>query len=270
MADLHGDPDALESILVSARLIDGTGSWSGGEARLVQLGDCIDRGPDSDGVLDRLERLAHEAAATRGEVVRLVGNHEMELMRGCRDYARGLGDIDGTADRLRRDAAEGRLRAAVTVGDWFCAHAGLRTWLRLLLEEEASATGHPEGIEGVVARANEILVEAARTGRFDHLLFGHRGLFWTYADTLVGSDRALEVPQVNGHTVRSAPFTRGHRALFADRGASAAMCDAPAYLEFEHRALRWYFRQGDGRWSSVEAPARPGSWPARQPASHQA
>jgi hypothetical protein len=50
----------------------------------VQTGDAIDRGDDDRKILDLLERLKGEAAAAGGEVVALVGNHE--IMNGQLDF----------------------------------------------------------------------------------------------------------------------------------------------------------------------------------------
>ena len=46
VGDVHGAYDNLELILRATRLIDDEGSWIGGEAHFVSLGDVVDRGPD--------------------------------------------------------------------------------------------------------------------------------------------------------------------------------------------------------------------------------
>ena len=74
IGDIHGDYDALVSILSEARLIDDSLSWSGGEATLVQLGDFLDRGEHTRAVMDLLMKLQEEAPAAGGRVVVLTGN----------------------------------------------------------------------------------------------------------------------------------------------------------------------------------------------------
>ncbi|WP_411815811.1 metallophosphoesterase family protein [Gordonia sp. SND2] len=64
--DLHGQLDALRDALAQIDL-------SNPSSRLVFLGDYIDRGPDSAGVLTEVRRL-HDAYP--GQVVALLGNHE--------------------------------------------------------------------------------------------------------------------------------------------------------------------------------------------------
>ena len=61
--DIHGELEKLDELLEMMSLQE--------DDRLVFLGDYIDRGPDSPGVIDRLISLS-----TRYECVFLLGNHE--------------------------------------------------------------------------------------------------------------------------------------------------------------------------------------------------
>jgi serine/threonine protein phosphatase 1 len=72
IGDIHGDLAALEALL--ARLPEQTA-----DDTLVFLGDYVDRGPDSRGVVERVQRIARESPA---RVVALRGNHE-DLWVGC-------------------------------------------------------------------------------------------------------------------------------------------------------------------------------------------
>ena len=49
MADIHGDYHAALESLQLAGIVDALGHWSGGNARLVQTGDLVDRGPGEHG-----------------------------------------------------------------------------------------------------------------------------------------------------------------------------------------------------------------------------
>lgn len=82
VGDLHGDYDAWAAIARHARLTDAKGRWAGGNATLVQLGDVVDRGPDSLKIIRHLMKLQREAARKGGRVVTLVGNHEAMMMTG--------------------------------------------------------------------------------------------------------------------------------------------------------------------------------------------
>ncbi|MFL0412568.1 metallophosphoesterase family protein [uncultured Sphingomonas sp.] len=123
--------------------------------RIIFLGDIVDRGPDTRGALQWLDRLHHEAPG----IVTLMGNHEEMLIRACErdpmtfanwlrnggnDTARsfGLPPFDG------EDAGAyiEELRAAIgpewiewmrgwpltaTSGDYFFCHAGVKPGVAL-------------------------------------------------------------------------------------------------------------------------------------------
>jgi hypothetical protein len=251
VGDVHGDCDGLVEVLVHAGLLDAAGRWAGGDARLVQLGDCIDRGLQSDDVLDLLRRLQDEAPATGGEVVRLVGNHEMEPMRGEFGYMRGIRDRQAMRVRLRAEAAEGRLVAAAEVAGWLCIHGGLRPQLGRVLRHEARAAGLGEGLPALVARANGVLREAARSGDFGHALFAHdTGGLWTYADSLARSGGPARIPQIVGHSVKPTPFVHDG-ILTADQGLSVKMFNTRSYLVIVDGRATWVRRGTSGAWSET-------------------
>ena len=82
VGDVHGAYDRLLEILRAAGVVDARGRWSGGRTHLVQLGDVLDRGPDSRKSLDLLLRLTREAADAGGRVHALLGNHEALRLLG--------------------------------------------------------------------------------------------------------------------------------------------------------------------------------------------
>ena len=80
VGDVHGQYDGLVKILRRAGLIDTAHHWCGGHNRLIQIGDILDRGPFSLKVDNLLDNLQAEAEISGGEVIRLIGNHELELI----------------------------------------------------------------------------------------------------------------------------------------------------------------------------------------------
>src|SRR5919197_1017644 len=82
VGDVHGAYDRYVEILRASGVIDANGRWAGGAAHFVQLGDVVDRGPDSRKALDFLERLEREAEPAGGRVHVLLGNHEVARMLG--------------------------------------------------------------------------------------------------------------------------------------------------------------------------------------------
>ncbi len=98
VGDLHGDHDAWIAIARSAGLINRQGKWTGGRAIFVQLGDVVDREPDSLKIIRDLMRLQREAARQGGRVVTLVGNHEAMNMTNDLRYVHP-GEFAAFADR---------------------------------------------------------------------------------------------------------------------------------------------------------------------------
>ncbi|HEX5069765.1 MAG TPA: metallophosphoesterase [Vicinamibacterales bacterium] len=84
IGDVHGAYDRFVAILKTTGLVDDKLRWSGGKAHLVQLGDVVDRGPDSRKALDFIQRLTRDAQGAGGRVHALMGNHE--AMRLIGDY----------------------------------------------------------------------------------------------------------------------------------------------------------------------------------------
>lgn len=77
VGDIHGECGALLSLL--DRLgYDGQGEHPEGR-RLVFIGDLVDRGPDSPGVLRLVRQLVQRKRAQC-----VLGNHELNLLRGER------------------------------------------------------------------------------------------------------------------------------------------------------------------------------------------
>jgi serine/threonine protein phosphatase 1 len=72
IGDIHGCAAALAAVVEAVR--------PGADDTLVTLGDYIDRGPDSKGVLDQLIDLTR-----RCRLVPLLGNHEELLVAAARD-----------------------------------------------------------------------------------------------------------------------------------------------------------------------------------------
>jgi hypothetical protein len=82
VGDVHGEVDALEDLL---RVLgySGRGQHSGAR-RLIFIGDLCDRGPDSPAVIRRVHEMVREGTAQC-----LLGNHELNLLRGARKEANG-------------------------------------------------------------------------------------------------------------------------------------------------------------------------------------
>jgi hypothetical protein len=140
IGDIHGAYDEFVSLLTRAGLIDQKLAWSGGRTTLVQTGDYTDRGPGVRQVIDLLMRLEREAKKAGGEVVTLLGNHEVMNLIGdwrdvtpeiCATFAKNAED-DGCAayqQAMSPSGTYGRwLRGkavAATVDGTLFMHAGI-------------------------------------------------------------------------------------------------------------------------------------------------
>jgi serine/threonine protein phosphatase 1 len=71
IGDIHGQASVLDHMLEVIELRS--------EDRLITLGDYVDRGPDSRGVLNRLIALS-----ATGQLVALLGNHDEMMLEGAR------------------------------------------------------------------------------------------------------------------------------------------------------------------------------------------
>jgi hypothetical protein len=108
---------------------------------VIQVGDLVDRGPDSPGVLDLVGRYLEDQPA---QWIQLIGNHEAQyLPGGTRFWREPLTDHD--AERLCRWWETGRLQVAAAVrtvdaDEVLLTHAGLTVDAWRHLDEPMTAT----------------------------------------------------------------------------------------------------------------------------------
>jgi Calcineurin-like phosphoesterase len=93
---------------------------------VVQVGDLVHKGPDSDAIVALVDRLLD---ANPGRYVQLLGNHEDQYLGGQRFYEQ-TPLAAGTVATLRRWRASGALRVAAAIrttrgGSYLVTHAGL-------------------------------------------------------------------------------------------------------------------------------------------------
>lgn len=77
IGDLNGQFEILVRLLKGLRLMDRRGIWRGGKGVLIQIGDTVNRGPGSRASMDLLLELKDQAREAGGDVIWLLGNHEV-------------------------------------------------------------------------------------------------------------------------------------------------------------------------------------------------
>ncbi len=208
VGDVHGQFDGLVSILRRAHLINSAHDWCGGHNRLVQIGDILDRGPFSLKVDALLDKLQAQAQAAGGDVIRLVGNHELELMMENylisefqREQAMQM------REKLIDYVLAGQLKAAYAYKGFLFTHAGITRKLlrifKLQLENPNAAN--------LAILINLIFKESIKHAFFKHPIFNisisrkgpdrFGGIFWEDLEDLIASyPQGSPVWQVFGHT----------------------------------------------------------------------
>jgi serine/threonine protein phosphatase 1 len=210
VGDIHGRLDLLQDLL--ARILDDAERHPADSRRsLIFLGDYIDRGPESRGVVEALLQDPLPGFAT----VRLMGNHEEAF----------LAFLDGLTDGL----------------DWL-AFGGLETLLsygvslRHLPRTEDAVEALRLSVSAAVPKSHvELLRRCALHHSVGDYLFVHAGvrpgvplenqtstdLMWIRDDFLRSK---IPLPQrvvVHGHTICDFPQDRQHR-INIDTGAFAS------------------------------------------------
>ena len=184
VGDLHGDYSAWQDIARAAGLVNAKGHWAGGKTTLVQLGDIIDRGPDSLKIVRSLQQLQREAPRKGGKAIIVLGNHEAMNLLGDNRYTTpgeyaAFTDAQ-SADRRNRvyEANRARLEAAAKVTNptvtpdqvrsgWMAGHP--LGWVEHMI------AWSPSGELGKWATSNPAVVKLGGT------LFVHGGLSAEYA-----------------------------------------------------------------------------------------
>ncbi|MBT2185900.1 metallophosphoesterase family protein [Sphingobium nicotianae] len=207
IGDIHGRLDLLTR-LVDKIADDDLARGPGGTTELVMLGDFVDRGPESAGVLDFVMRLRDWWPA----ITCLQGNHEEVFLmaaRGDESALRFMTRIGGRETMLSYGATEADLDE-MTLGQ-------LRDWLMSTVPE-----AHLTFIEGMADRVligDYLFVHAGIRPRVPMDEQEGRDLRWIRDEFL-----SFESPHphyvVHGHSITAGVEQKGNR-MGIDTGAYA-------------------------------------------------
>lgn len=198
IGDVAGHLEALAAEL--ARLGASPGEALPRDLVVIQVGDLVHRGPDSDGVVSLVDGYLESQP---DQWVQLVGNHEAQYLR---EPAFRWPDriASHSVDTLRRWWASGRMRAAVALESpgesYLVTHAGLSQpfWRRTLSAPEEPVDA-ADRINRLIGRDDDTLFRAGALLGRDVVA----GPVWASAHVeLVPSwlDHRLPFSQVHGHT----------------------------------------------------------------------
>lgn len=207
IGDVHGQYDPFVRMLRHAKLVDENLDWSGGHSRLVQMGDIFDRGPQPRQVDLLLDKLQRQAGDTQGEVIRLVGNHELELLLS-NFVISGFSKEEAKMmrDKLTQQVLDGQLRAAYAYKGWLMTHAGVTRKLLKIFQMQLDKADE----NSLSMLINLIFKEAIRHAFFKHPIFNisvsrsgtdrFGGIFWEDLEDLLASYPISPIKQIVGHT----------------------------------------------------------------------
>jgi hypothetical protein len=207
VGDIHGEYDGFVYILRHAGLIDGEFNWCGGRDKLIQMGDVFDRGPKPRQVDELLDRIQMQAGSMQGEVIRLVGNHELELLMSnflISNFSKT--EARAVRDKLKQQVINLEVRAAYAYKGFLFTHAGVTHKLMRIFKMQLDELNE----HNVSSLINMIFREAIKHDFFRHPIFNislHRsgtdkfgGIFWEDLEDLFSSCPRSELRQVVGHT----------------------------------------------------------------------
>jgi hypothetical protein len=127
VGDIHGYLHTLVKLLQGAGLINHAHNWIGRNAALWFIGDLVDRGSDSIGVLNLVMRLQEEAHEAGGSVDCLLGNHELLLLAAYQFGRRSTGLSSNFITKWRRNGGNKNDLAKLTKAHltWLAERPGM-------------------------------------------------------------------------------------------------------------------------------------------------
>ena len=223
VGDIHGCADLLEDMLALLEQRAGAECRDAGPPIVVFLGDYVDRGPDSAGVLDLL--LSGRPHGFERRFLR--GNHERSMMAFLREpYLNRGWLLQGGAETLLSYG----LRPPSPVG---ATEDQLGTVAKLLHDRMPCA--HHEflaGLERYVCLGDYAFVHAGVDASRPLDQQTDQDLYWSRA-AFIASKRRFSHRIVHGHTPSDAPYV-DERRIGVDTGAYASGLLTTARFEDEN------------------------------------
>jgi hypothetical protein len=221
VGDLHGDFSAWRDIVRAARLVDANGHWTGGDTTLIQVGDAVDRGPNSLEIIQDLMRLQKEATRAHGQIIAMVGNHEAMNLTGDLRYV-SAADYAAYADSqsaLRRENVYNSNKTAIETAyrqkdPQMSGEAIKQAWFEDFplgrIEHQIAWSDHGEIGRWVVKNPVVVLLDGTR--------FVHGGISPAYAGLTVAEINARAAAALTARTTDPAAIDNDEQGPLWYRG----------------------------------------------------
>jgi hypothetical protein len=261
VGDVHGDYNQFVKTLQAAEVVDEKCNWVAGKTHLVQIGDVLDRGPDSRKAMDLLMKLEVQAAEAGGAVHALIGNHEAMVPMDDLRYVhpgelKAFGGLEGLRKAMGPQGKYGRWirthNTVIKINDLLFVHAGIT----------------PSTARLTMAQINKAVRDEIDKRDEEGLAGSISGPLWTRALALGDEDevaRALETVlkrydakrMVIGHTVSDEGVVAraGGRLIRIDVGMAECYGGPAACLVVEKGVLYEVVHPKTKRKVRSEAPA---------------
>ena len=207
IGDIHGEYHGFAAALIDMKLMNPDLKWTGKRNVLVQIGDIIDRGLYPMQIDKLLDILQEEAPKSGGKVIRLIGNHELEIIK--RNYSitsLPYFQVEDFRNKMIKQIKSGALQAAYAVRGFVITHAGINNDLYKFLEEE-----YPKVTPAKIAKyINAIFKKAVLKEDYSNPIFNitylrggkspYGGIFWEDLRFLNKHYKEVPFRQILGHT----------------------------------------------------------------------
>lgn len=222
IGDIHGRLDLLDDLL--ARIDADNGARGAADTQLIFLGDLVDRGPDSRGVIDRLIALKSEQHTARY----LLGNHDEVFLKAA------SGDAKATRFLTRIGGKQTILSYGLTEEEYRdCDFEELVSLLERKVPSEHLA--FLRGFDNWVKVGDYLFVHAGIRPGVDIEQQALADLRWIRKEFLESRTNHGTIV-VHGHSISAEPDERSNR-IGIDTGAFASGRLTALGLE---GAERWY------------------------------
>ena len=215
IGDLHGNKDALIAILKNENVIDKDNNWIPNNKLIIQLGDVIDRGTQSLETLLYLKKIQKQAKS--GQVIRLIGNHEIMLLQNDFRFINKEYDTPDKIIKIKNiimdDILTNNILASYSIGNKLLfSHAGFTKDIIKNYELKKNS------VIKISNTTNEILKTIVNNlERYNNSqLLSDDGPFWNRKND---TSFPLDILQIIGHTPKNNIYvSKNKNIIYADVG----------------------------------------------------